>query len=115
MSIPQGLDKFVGNFNPKIDCLLLKKAIYGLVQAARQWWRKFISMLVKEFKFNRSQANACALIRKDEKGVIILCIYVDDVLMVGDQRAIQKLSTNFNPKFLSSMLDFYLNMLVAQF
>jgi hypothetical protein len=40
----------------KMDCLLLKKAMYGLVQAARQWWRKFISILVEEFKFKKSQA-----------------------------------------------------------
>jgi Reverse transcriptase (RNA-dependent DNA polymerase) len=90
MRIPQGLDKFVGNFDPKVDCLLLKKAMYGLVQAARQWWRKFISILVKEFKFNRSQADACVLIREDEEGIIILCIYVDDALMVRDPRAIKK-------------------------
>ena len=90
MRIPQGLDKFVGNLDPKVDCLLLKKAMYGLVQAARQWWRKFISILVEEFKFNRSQADACVLIREDEEGVIVLCIYVDDALMVGDPRAIKK-------------------------
>jgi Reverse transcriptase (RNA-dependent DNA polymerase) len=64
--------------------------MYGLVQVARQWWRKFISMFVEEFKFNKSQADACVLIRKDEEGVIILCIYVNDALMVGDLRAIQK-------------------------
>jgi hypothetical protein len=90
MKIPQGLDKFIGNLKPKTECLLLKKAMYGLVQAARQWWRKFISMLVDEFKFNKSQADACVLIREDEEGTIILCIYVDDALMVGDPRAIQK-------------------------
>jgi Reverse transcriptase (RNA-dependent DNA polymerase) len=90
MRISQCLDKFVGNLDPKIDCLFLKKAMYGLVQAAKQWWRKFISMLVEEFKFNKIQADASVLIRKDEEGVIILCIYVDDVLMVGDPKAIQK-------------------------
>jgi hypothetical protein len=88
--IPQGLDKFVENLEPKVDCLLLKKAMYGLVQAARQWWRKFISILVQEFKFKRSQADACVLTRDDEHGFIILCIYVDDALMVGDQTAIEK-------------------------
>jgi Reverse transcriptase (RNA-dependent DNA polymerase) len=52
--IPQGLNNFVKNLDFKTDCLLLKKAMYGLVQAARQWWRKFISILVEEFKFKKS-------------------------------------------------------------
>jgi hypothetical protein len=52
--IPQGLNNFVENLDSKNDCLHLKKAIYGLVQAARQWWRKFISILVEEFKFKKS-------------------------------------------------------------
>jgi hypothetical protein len=30
------------------------------------------------------------LTRKDENGVIILCIYVNDALMVGDHAAIEK-------------------------
>jgi Reverse transcriptase (RNA-dependent DNA polymerase) len=64
--------------------------MYGLVQAARQWWRKLISILVEEFKFKKSQADACVLTREDEYGVIILCIYVDDALMVGDHAAIEK-------------------------
>ena len=90
IKIIQGLDKFVGNLNLKVDCLLLKKAIYGLVQRAKQWWRKFISNLVEEFKFNSSQADACVLIKQDKKRVIILCIYVDDALMVRDPKAIKK-------------------------
>jgi Reverse transcriptase (RNA-dependent DNA polymerase) len=90
LKIPQGLQYFVSDLNPKVDCLLLNKAIYGLVQAARQWWRKFITMLVNEFRFTRSQADACVLIRTDSSGTIMLCIYVDDALMVGDQAAINK-------------------------
>jgi hypothetical protein len=33
--------------------LILKKSIYGLVQAARQWWKRFNSEIVKlGFQFN---------------------------------------------------------------
>ena len=44
--------------------------------------------MVEEFKFKKSQADACVLTRKDEHGVIILCIYVDDALIVGNEEAI---------------------------
>jgi hypothetical protein len=37
-----------------------------------------------------SQADACVLTRKDKLGLIILCIYVDNALMVGDHAAIEK-------------------------
>ena len=100
MKIPEGLNKFVENLDSRNDCLLLKKAMYGLVQAARQWWRKFISMLVEEFHFKKSQADACVLIQEDKQGTIILCIYVDDALMVGDPSAIEKTVHQLRSKFL---------------
>ena len=62
MKVPVGLEHLRDDLDPARDCLLLNKAMYGLVQAARQWWRKFISMLVNEFQFIRSQADACVLI-----------------------------------------------------
>jgi Reverse transcriptase (RNA-dependent DNA polymerase) len=72
--------------------------MYGLVQAARQWLRNFISILVEEFKLKQRQADACVLTRKDEHGVIILCIYVDDALIVGDQAAIEMTVALFKTK-----------------
>ena len=61
------------------------KRQYGLVQAARQWCRKFISNFVENYK--KSQADACVLIRENEHRVIIPCIYVNDDFMVGDHTA----------------------------
>jgi hypothetical protein len=42
MNIPEGM-----NFDPN-DCLLLTKTIYGLVQSAREFYKKFISVLKLE-------------------------------------------------------------------
>jgi hypothetical protein len=50
MAIAEGYEKYVKEKHKKdIDtnahCLKLTKAIYGLVQAARQWWKKFKEVL----------------------------------------------------------------------
>jgi len=39
MNLPEGME---GEDN---ECLLLLKALYGLIQGARQWWKKFIEIL----------------------------------------------------------------------
>jgi Reverse transcriptase (RNA-dependent DNA polymerase) len=51
MEIPEGYPKYLLEthnrvIDPKTHCLLLTKAIYGLVQAARQWWKKFKEVLL---------------------------------------------------------------------
>jgi Reverse transcriptase (RNA-dependent DNA polymerase) len=49
MNIPEGM-----NSNPN-DCLFLTKAIYGLVQSAREFYKKIISVLKSlGFKENKS-------------------------------------------------------------
>jgi Reverse transcriptase (RNA-dependent DNA polymerase) len=50
MEIPDGYAKYTKDthnkeLNSKTHCLKLTKAIYGLVQAARQWWKKFKDVL----------------------------------------------------------------------
>ena len=88
--------------------------MYGLVQAARQWWRKFISILVEEFKFNRSQADACVLIRENEEKSLFYAFMWMMHSWLGIQEPLKKQSTNSNLKFLLRMLDLYLNMLAVQ-
>ena len=40
MKIPEGYDEVISKDVDKEDCLILQKAIYGLVQAARHFGRK---------------------------------------------------------------------------
>jgi copper chaperone CopZ len=67
---------------------LLQKTIYGLVQAAREWWKKIVRSL-KELGYESCQSDSGLLIRRNEKGTVILCIYVDDVCCVGDEEAVK--------------------------
>ena len=45
MKIPEGYDEVINQDVNKEDCLILQKAIYGLVQAARQFWKKIVGKM----------------------------------------------------------------------
>ena len=48
------------------DCYQLKKGIYGLCQAARQFWKKFVDTIKKEsFDFQVSPADPCMLFKEN--------------------------------------------------
>ena len=71
------------------EVLLLQHSIYGLVQAARQYYKKFISVL-KKLNFEGGYPDPCLMTRRTEKGVVFIAIWVDDSLLVGNQMAIDE-------------------------
>ena len=97
MEIPRGYHEVEGDDGPN-DCLLLHQAIYGLVQSARQWHKKFIQTL-KEYKFQVSQSDPCLLYRHDDKGPVYIAVYVDDALCIGSREGIQKAVSQIKEKF----------------
>jgi Reverse transcriptase (RNA-dependent DNA polymerase) len=74
MAIPNGYPEYMKEKHnidvyPKTQCLKLTKAIYGLVQAARQWWK---------LGFKPSRADPCLFIKnQDGCKKTYLIIYVD--------------------------------------
>ena len=62
--------------------LKLDKAIYGLAQAARQFWKKLTSKL-KEAQFEPSIVDPCLFHCNDDRGLSILIMYIDDLLIIG--------------------------------
>ena len=44
--------------------VLLLKAIYGLVQAARQWFKKLSMTLIKKLSFRQSMKDPCLFYRQ---------------------------------------------------
>ena len=51
------------------DCYQLLKGIYGLCQAARQFWKKFVNTAKKEtFGFQVSPADPCMLFKQNDLG-----------------------------------------------
>ena len=71
------------------EALLLLHAIYGLVQASRQFWIKYVEIL-RKIGFEGGYPDPCLYSRRDENGVVFLAVWVDDSLLVGDSKAIDK-------------------------
>ncbi|KXJ83029.1 hypothetical protein RP20_CCG009471 [Aedes albopictus] len=60
----------------------LKRSLYGLKQASRQWNECF-NEFVKRLGFERSVNDPCLYIRGTGKDQVVLVLYVDDVLIVS--------------------------------
>jgi len=69
--------------------LVLKMAIYGLVQAARQWFKRLSDVLIT-FGSNPCESDPCLMYRIDKEGLCIILMYLDDNLIVGSRKAIDK-------------------------
>ena len=61
----------------------MKKNLYGLKQAHQQWYLKFDSFR-HENGYNRCHLDHCIYFKRlDDDNYIILCLYVDDMLLAG--------------------------------
>ena len=71
----------------------LKKSLYGLKQSPRMWYQKF-DTFIWGLRFTRSKADHCVYFKLIGDRVIYLVLYVDDMLLVGnDKEIIQDLKT----------------------
>lgn len=61
----------------------LKKSLYGLKQASRQWYKKFESVMGEQ-GYRKTSSEHCIFVQKfSDDDFIILLLYVDDMLIVG--------------------------------
>ncbi|KAJ9542183.1 hypothetical protein OSB04_028689 [Centaurea solstitialis] len=79
MEQPEG---FKDPKNPNKVCKLLK-SIYGLKQASRSWNLHFDER-IKEFGFAKSEFEPCVYTKFSGSIVIFLVLYVDDILLIGN-------------------------------
>jgi Reverse transcriptase (RNA-dependent DNA polymerase) len=61
----------------------LKRSIYGLKQASRNWSKRF-DKKIKEFSFIKCHKELCVYKRFSESNIIFLILYVDDILLIGN-------------------------------
>ena len=82
----------------------------ALVQAARQFYKKVTKTLCEELEFKKCLADQCLLIRTNNSGTVILCLYIDDICCIGNQEAIndfkRELKKSFNTKEEGNMTEY---------
>ena len=79
MTQPEG---FTDPRHPNSVCKL-QRSIYGLKQASRSWNLCFDEK-IKEFGFMRSEDEPCVYVRFSGSVVVFLVLYVDDILLMGN-------------------------------
>ena len=79
--------------------MLTCKSLYGLKQEPKQWHEKFDkTVLSNGFKIN--ECDKCVYVKTTRDGYVILCLYVDDMLIVGsNSKMIQSTKDMLNSKF----------------
>jgi len=80
----------------------LKRSIYGLKQASRQWNIKFHQVILKD-GFTMMEEDHCVYLKCSNNSFIILSLYVDDILIAGNSKEMINttkmwLSSNFEMK-----------------
>ena len=99
MKSPLGMEEIDPGSSPE-DSYQLKKGIYGLCQAERQIWKKFVETIKKEpFGFTVSPADPCMLFKENNLGICIIIMYVDDMLIIGKKAQIQEFATMIQKEF----------------
>ncbi|WKA10719.1 hypothetical protein VitviT2T_028279 [Vitis vinifera] len=77
----------------------LRRALYGLKQAPRAWFAKFSSTIFR-LGYTASPYDSALFLRRTDKGTILLLLYVDDMIIIGDDLSgIQELKDFLSQQF----------------
>jgi hypothetical protein len=111
MHPPPGVD------TPSGHVCRLRRALYGLKQATRAWFERFISVITAA-GFSSSEHDPALFVHVSPKGRTLLLLYVDDMLVTGDNsehisHVKQHLSKEFQMSDLGP-LSYFLDIEVQQ-
>ena len=88
----------------------LKKTIYGLKQFGRPWFETFCNAM-KNMSYSQGHGNDTFFVKHSDSGIVtILLVYVDDIIVTGNNEESkslgQRFATLFEIKFLGKMRYF---------
>lgn len=82
MRLPPGLHVDCPSDSPHLVCHL-RKSLYGLSQASRQWYAK-LSQAVYSRGYSHSLNDYSLFIKRTTSSIVIFAVYVDDIILSGD-------------------------------
>jgi Reverse transcriptase (RNA-dependent DNA polymerase) len=89
MKLPQGFNGEDPDLS-ETKALKLNKSIYGLVQAARQWNKRFEEEVFK-LGFKKNNVDPCLFFKQEGEPFCVICLYVDDMIITGDESLMKKI------------------------
>jgi hypothetical protein len=81
MNIHEGINDYQDH------CLQIKRKMYNLVQSAREFCKKLF-LVIKSIGFMENKSDPCLLSNWNGKEVILIGIYVDECLVIGEKECI---------------------------
>ncbi|GJT92715.1 retrotransposon protein, putative, ty1-copia subclass [Tanacetum coccineum] len=103
MEQPEG---FVNPKYPNQVCKL-KRSIYGLKQASRQWNKRFDDE-IKKFGFTQNRDEPCVYLKASGSNVTFLILYVDDILIMGNNNPmLQDVKSYLGSAYIKKILKRY--------
>lgn len=87
--------KFFEEKQPESYVCKLNKSIYGLKQSGRNW-NNYINKIILQFGLVRSRSDGCVYYSENKE--LIIGLYVDDIVLIGRERNIQKIKVKLQDK-----------------
>lgn len=117
MSLPPGYTPKEGETLPVNAVCKIKKSLYGLKQASRQWFLKFSSTLVS-LGFKKSHTDQTLFIKNVKGTSIAVLVYVDDIIIASsDDSETDSLKASLQKSFMlrdPGPLKFFLGLEIAR-
>lgn len=108
-------EMFECNINPNKVCKL-KKSLYGLKQAGREWNLK-LDKVLKDIGFKPCNADSCVYTMKSENKINIIAVYVDDILLAfSSEKMLDSVKNNISKQFEvidKGPIDYFLGMQIT--
>jgi len=96
------LNKYVGADRDLYG--ILRKALYGCVQASKLWFLKLTKFL-RIVGYESSEVEPCTFRKVEGDGVFLLVVYVDDILIIALSEEISRFHQHFVDEFQWVTLD----------
>jgi hypothetical protein len=91
---PEG---FMSSAHPNYTCRL-RRSLYGLKQAPLAWNRT-LDVHLRACGFTPSESDPCFYVKGQGREIMIIAVYVDDCVLIADERNIPKLKAILSGRF----------------